>query len=228
MRPFINPSRRLSTLEVHDRPREKLVSNGPDHLTDVELAALLLGSGSRRRGVLELAGAIIELLDREGFTVGLAQLRGIPGIGPAKAMTVVAALELARRRIKPRGTRIRCAADIYPLVRHLADRPQEIFIAISLNGAHEVIATRVVTIGLLDRTHVHPREVFADVLTDRAAAVVVAHNHPSHDLTPSAADLEATKRLMNAGELLGIRVLDHVIFSPEGFVSLGELGVLGK
>lgn len=133
---------------------------------------------------------------------------------------------VARRRIRPRGIKITNAADVFPLVRHLGDRKQELFIAVSLNGAHEVIATRVVTIGLLDRTQVHPREVFADAITDRAASIVVAHNHPSGDLKPSEQDIVVTKRLVEAGKLLGISLLDHLVFCESGFVSFAELGLI--
>ena len=109
-----------------------------------------------------------------------------------------------------------------PLVSHLADRKQEHFICISLNGAHEVIASRVITIGLVNATQVHPREVFCDPICDRASAVIVAHNHPSGQLEPSNADRLVTKNLKEAGELLGIRLLDHVIFSSAGFYSFAD------
>jgi len=117
---------------------------------------------------------------------------------------------------------VRAPSDILPVVERFAERRQECFLSISLNGAHEITATRIVTVGLVNRTVVHPREVFADPITDRAAAVIVAHNHPSGSLEPSAEDSEVTRRLVSAGQLLGIPVLDHIIFSSRGYYSFLE------
>lgn len=141
-----------------------------------------------------------------------------------KASLICAALEFARRRIRPEGTKIGGPEDVYPLVRHFADRKQEYFICLSLNGAHEVIATRVVTVGLLNSSPVHPREVFCEPIMDRAAAVIVAHNHPSGNLAPSEADSKVTRELRQAGKILGIKLLDHVIFGRSGFLSMREHG----
>jgi DNA repair protein RadC len=115
---------------------------------------------------------------------------------------------------------------VLPLIRHFADRKQEHFICVSLNGANEIIATRVVSVGLVNKTQVHPREVFADPITDRASAVIVAHNHPSGSLEPSKEDIDITARLKSAGEILGIRLLDHVIFNSKGYYSFLEKGLI--
>lgn len=136
-----------------------------------------------------------------------------------------AALELGRRQYGS-GTRVGSPRDLYPLVAHYADRKQERFLCVSLNGAHEIIATRVVTVGLVNRTMVHPREMFADPITDRACAVVLAHNHPSGKLEPSAEDRDITKRLVEAGEVLGIAVLDHLVISTTGYYSFVEHGLM--
>jgi len=208
-----------------DRPRERLLREGPERLRDIELLSVLLGSGSKKRDVFGVAQEILPLLDSAGADVSAAALRKVAGIGPAKAALLLSALEFARRRIRPKGVKITCASDVFPLLTHFADRHQEHFITISLNGAHEVIATRVVTIGLVNVTQVHPREVFADPLCDRACALVVAHNHPSGNLTPSKEDLQVTEVLKEAGKLLGIRLLDHVIFGAAGYRSLSEEGV---
>jgi DNA repair protein RadC len=122
-------------------------------------------------------------------------------------------LEFGRRRWGLSGRRIGAPVDIYRIIRHYADRPQERFICLSMNGAHEVLAVRVVTVGLVNRTIVHPREVFADPIMDRASAIIVAHNHPSGIVDPSAEDDEITSRLKAAADVLGIRFLDHIIFS---------------
>lgn len=214
----------FNQIELRERPREKLTAAGAESLSDGELLAVLLGSGNRYADVLTLSQAVLPTIDRLGESLSVIDLQELPGIGQAKAALVVAALEFARRRIRPSGTRVRHAADVYALVRHLCDRKQETFAAVTLNGAHEVIATRVITIGLLNRTQVHPREVFAEAITDRAAAIVVAHNHPSGVLTPSDEDITVTNRLVEAGKILGIGVLDHLIFSYTGFYSLKEEG----
>ena len=142
--------------------------------------------------------------------------------GPAKATLISAALEFSRRRIKPEGFKISFPTDVLPLIRHMADRKQEYFLCISLNGANEVLATRTISIGLVNQTQAHPREVFADPITDRASAIIVAHNHPSGSLTPSKQDMEITQRLKAAGQTLGIRLFDHIIFNHNGYYSFLE------
>lgn len=210
--------------EVQERPRERIFAVGPGILSDRDLLALLIGTGVRGRHVLKVAEEVLSLLESDNFVVGPQQLLAVHGLGKAKAAMISASLELARRIIAPKNHRIRFPADVYPVVSHYADRKQEHFLALSLNGAHEVIACRVVSVGLVNRTLVHPREVYADALTDRAAALVVAHNHPSGRTEPSPEDREVTSRLRVAGETLGVRLLDHVIFSLEGYYSFLEHG----
>lgn len=216
----------IQTLGKDDRPREKLRQKGPQCLSDRELLAILLGSGNRKCDVLSLAQRLLKILDQKGDFSTLDDLMGIPGIGMAKACVVVAAVEFARRRIRPHGMKIVNAPDVFPLIRHMADRRQEQFLCISLNGAHEVIHIRTVSVGLVNRALVHPREVFADPITDRASAVIVAHNHPSGNLSPSADDLTITHQLKAAGETLGITLLDHIIFDQARYFSLAEKGHL--
>ena len=205
-----------------NRPREKLQGKGPKALSDKELLAILLGSGSQTRDVFALAQKVLRVLDDTSANPTLEQLQSIEGIGPAKATTILAALEFARRRIRPEGLKISLPPDVLPLIQHMADRKQEHFLCISLNGAHEVIAVRTVSVGLVNKTQVHPREVYADPLTDRATAIIVAHNHPTGNLTPSKDDIAITRQLKAAGETLGIRLIDHIIFSHKGYYSLLE------
>ena len=212
-------NRKLNQIPPAERPREKLLDKGAGALADRELLAILLGKGSKDRDVMSLAESLIPVIDKKGFRLAADDLTKFSGIGPAKAAQVLAALEFARRRIKPAGFRIKTPGDIYPHIRHYADRKQEHFLCASLNGANEVMQVRVVSIGLVNTTQVHPREVFADPLTDRASAVIVAHNHPSGDLTPSPNDLAVTRQLVAAAKTLGVRLLDHVIFNAEGFYS---------
>jgi DNA repair protein RadC len=212
----------LPDARIRQKPREKLISDGAPSLTDQELLAVLLGSGNKSADVFTLAKRVVSVLDKTNTTFTVEDLETIPGIGSAKASMLVAALEFSKRRILPEGTKIREPQDVLPLVRHLADRRQETFICISLNGAHEVISTRIVTIGIANACQVHPREVFADAIVDRACSIVVAHNHPSGDLTPSPQDHDVTQRLKHAAEILGIKFLDHIIFSKRGCRSIYE------
>jgi DNA repair protein RadC len=208
------------------RPREKLLGEGPESLSDRELLAVLLNTGIQGKNVNVLADELVELLDRSKTIPPVKELAGLSGLGVVKACAVVAMLEFGRRRWGQRGTRIRVPEDIFNLIRHYGDRRQERFICVSLNGAHEVIAVRVVTVGLVNRTIVHPREVFSDPLQDRASAVCVAHNHPSGKLVPSGEDDEITFRLQEAAGILGINFLDHIVFSEEGFFSYSRSGLI--
>ena len=217
---------RICDIPENERPRERLAARGAAALSDVELLALMLGSGRGGRGVGRVADDLLASLETGEEIPEVNELMSIRGIGPARASLVTAALEFARRRIRPARRRIREPADVLPLVAYWADRPREHFLVLSLNGAHEVIRIRVVSQGTIDRTIVHPREVFADPLVDRAAAIVAAHNHPSGSLDPSPEDRQLTTRLRAAGELLGIPLLDHVIFSDESYFSFLETGSL--
>ena len=219
-------AKRIADLPKHDRPREKMQRKGAAALTDVELVAILLGFGIKGHDVMTVAKRIVRLVDAHHGRPDLDDLQRLEGVGPAKATLIAAALEFARRRIRPEGIKIETPVDVLPLVRHYGDRRQEHFLCISLNGANEVITTRVVSVGLVNKTQVHPREVFAEPITDRASAVILAHNHPSGNLSPSKEDLQITRQLKEAGETLGITVLDHIIFSQKGHYSFLEQGEL--
>ncbi|MDR3343428.1 MAG: DNA repair protein RadC [Treponema sp.] len=214
------------SLPPADRPREKLVKAGPAALSDQELLAILLNVGIQGKNVTILAKELLERLDQEKGIPSVQELSLLSGIGETKACSVVAMLEFGRRRWGAAGLRIKHPQDIYSLIRHHADRRQERFICLSLNGAHEVLAVRIVTIGLVNKTIVHPREVFADPILDRASAVIVAHNHPSGQLTPSGEDDDITVRLKAAADILGINFLDHLVFSDTAYFSYRQSGRL--
>ena len=216
----------IKELPELDRPREKLIAKGPAALSDVELLAVLLGSGVKGVGVLDLSAKILRKLEGRLDRIDVLTLQSIAGVGQAKACQLAAAFELARRHLLKEKTVIREAKDVLPYVQGVRSKKQEHFVCVSLNGANEVIECRVVTVGLLNTNQVHPREVFADPITDRAAAVVVAHNHPSGVLKASPEDIALTKRLVKAGELLGIHVLDHLIVTQKGYLSLKHEGHL--
>lgn len=216
----------IKDMPEHSRPREKLRENGAAALTDEELVAAILGMGTAGIDVRtisrQVAGLICE--HREGLT--LDHLRSVPGMGLAKGAQILSAFELARRHLLKETVKIECAEDVLPLIADITSKSQEHFVCISLNGANEVIEKRTVTVGLLDRSQVHPREVFADVIADRAAAVIFAHNHPSGNLQPSEADFKTQDQLVQAAKILGIRVLDHVIVSKKGYYSFQEAGLI--
>jgi DNA repair protein RadC len=214
------------TIESDSRPREKLARQGARSLSDQELLSVMLGTGTRGLPVTSLAGRVLPLLENSVEGVDLAALQEISGIGPSKAYLLAAALEFARRRIRPEGIRITCARDVLPLVNHLLDRPQEHVITISLSGAHEVIRVRTVSIGLLTSCPVHPREVFVGPICDHAYSIILAHNHPSGDPAPSEEDRKVTRQLKAAASTLGLRLLDHIIFAKRGYFSFQEQGEL--
>jgi len=219
-------SKRINQIPETDRPREKLLRKGPQALSDQELLAVLLGKGTPGMDVMTLAGKLARLIDEKGLKVTAEDLSQFKGVGDAKATLILAAIEFTRRRIKPEGAKIKTPADLLPHIRHYADRKQEHFLCASINGANEIMNIRVVSIGLIDRTPVHPREVFADALSDRASAVIVAHNHPAGNLEPSVSDVEITEQLKAAGIIMGISLLDHIIFNRIGYFSFLEAGRL--
>jgi len=216
--------RKIQDLEKCDRPRERLREVGASALSDEELLALILGKGTKGKDVLTLASETLQVMDGCSGPELYGALSKIHGIGTARASQLIASIELTKRRIHPSGVKIRLAADLVPYLSQYTLKKKEHFLSVTLNGANEIIAIRCVSIGIIDAAHVHPREVFADAIADRASSLIVAHNHPSGDLTPSKADLDVTKRLSEAGKLLGIKLLDHIIISSRGFVSLRDLG----
>jgi DNA repair protein RadC len=223
-----HPGPGIGNLSPPERPRERLLTMGPEALSDHELLAILLNTGIRGKSVVALSKELLERLDRDKDIPPVKELAKLSGLGETKGCAVVAALEYGRRRWGASGIRIKHPQDIFTQIRHYADRKQERFLCLSLNGAHDVLAVRLITVGLLNRTIIHPREVFADVILDRAAALIVAHNHPSGQLQPSQEDDEITSRLRAAAELLGLRLLDHLIFSETAWFSYCQSGRLDE
>jgi len=216
----------IKDLPEHARPREKLREKGPQALTDEELVAAILGMGTAGVDVRTMAKQVVLLIREHKEKLTIDHLVNIHGMGLAKAAQILSAFELARRHLFKDTVKITCARDVLPLVGDIAGKQQEHFVCISLNGANEVIEKRVVTIGLLNKSPVHPREVFADVIADRAAAVIFVHNHPSGELQPSESDMNIHRQLTEAGKILGIQVLDQVIVTRKGYYSFREAGLL--
>jgi DNA repair protein RadC len=216
----------IKDMPEHTRPREKLQERGPAALTDEELVAAIFGTGTVNVDVRTIARQVATLIREQRTALTLNHLLGMPGVGLARAAQILSAFELARRYLINDTVRIVTAQDVLPLLADIAGKQQEHFVCISLNGANEVIEKRIVTIGLLDSSPVHPREVFADVIADRAAAVIFAHNHPSGDTQPSEADRRTHQQLAEAARILGLRVLDHIIVTRKGYFSFQESGLI--
>jgi DNA repair protein RadC len=206
-------------LPKDERPREKLREKGHAVLTDRELLSVMLNSGIQGKNVFAIADELLDLIDSSKTIPSMEKLMSIAGMGESKACGIQAMLEFGRRRWGPCEHRIKGASELYTLIRHYADSRQERFIGISLSGSHEILGIRNVTVGLVNKTIIHPREVFADPIADRASCVVIAHNHPSGTLTPSPEDDEITRQILRAGFLLGVPLVDHIVFTTKGFYS---------
>ena len=209
-----------------DKPREKLEKKGVSALTNQELIMLILGSGIKGRNVTQQSADILKILDIDGGIVSVERLKSVSGIGTAKAGQIMASFELAKRYLIKQSKKIQNVDDILKLVEDIRDKKQEHFISLTLSGASLLIEKRVVFKGTVDNSLVHPREVFADALIDRAAGIVFVHNHPADDPEPSKADIEITKQLCEAGKLLGINVIDHIIVTQDNYFSFESAGLL--
>ena len=213
------------------RPRERLIRDGPEFLSEIDLLAILLGSGTGEASVLELAA---QVLSRFGGLkcLGAAsceELATVRGVGPAKAALMQAALQLGRRMAaQPAETRpcIRCPDDVVNLMmEEMRCLDREHFRALLLNAKNQVLYADRIAVGTLSQSSVHPRELFKNAIKRSAAAVILVHNHPSGDPTPSKEDLDVTRRLARAGEIIGINVLDHVVIGDNNFVSFKASGL---
>ncbi|MCX6688960.1 MAG: DNA repair protein RadC [Methanoregula sp.] len=218
----------MKDVPTRDRPREKIKTKGVGSCTNPELIEAILGRGVKNKDVRAIAHDVSTMIAERNSTVDYAALLEIEGIGPGKAAQIMACFELGRRFYKePDGTvKIQKPEDILPLVAEWRDKRQEYFVCLTLNGAGEMQNKRIITVGLLNHSLVHPREVFADAIADRAASIICVHNHPSGSLEPSSQDIAITRQVQEAGTLLGIQLLDHIIITKTGFCSMKERGLL--
>ena len=223
----------VTSLPQVDRPRERLWALGPGALTTAELLAILLGTGGEGAGVLEVAGRLLDVA--EGSLRRLARRPGAEllrthGIGPTKAARLLAAFEIGARLAReerPPVVRIREPEDVARLFQgRLRDLQVEEFHLLALDSQSQVLREVLVTRGLLNSSLVHPREVFRAAIAEAAAGIIVVHNHPSGDPTPSAEDRSVTQQLAAAGRLLDLPLYDHVIIAGDRFVSFATAGLL--
>lgn len=213
----------LKDLPKDERPREKLVRQGPENLSNAELLAVVFGMGRAGKDALTLAEEVVRHLTDMTEDPNLEALLGIEGVGPGKGCQILASLEFSRRFLMSRQRlRIRTPKDALPVLGALRSSSQENFVVVTLDGNNQVIKVHPVTVGLANQSQIHPRETFHPAIADRAVSILLAHNHPSGNLEPSESDLAATRRLVEVSKTLGIPILDHLIVSNGGFLSLRE------
>jgi DNA repair protein RadC len=205
-----------------DRPREKLQRRGTAALSDFELLEVMIGSGTAGADVGQIARQVQKLLQKGTESISLESLSALHGVSLATAGKILASLELAKRHLVQDVEPLRTMQDILSRVADIRTKQQEYFVCLSLDGGQRLIAQRTVTIGTLDAVLAHPREVFSDAIVDRAASIVVSHNHPSGDPHPSQKDTTLTQQLVASGQLLGIPLRDHVIVTKTDHYSFRQ------
>ena len=220
----------ISGVAAADLPRERLARYGAEALKDYELLAMVLGTGYKGSHVLEVAQRILDEHPKEELlNMDLGQLAQLKGVGKAKAGVLVAAFELGRRAMQEGlGVLpvISSPTETLPLLAEIKDQRKEYFLCLYLNARNQVIHKEVISIGSLSASIVHPREVFQVAVQHTAASIILAHNHPSGDVSPSQDDIDLTRRLVNAGEIMGIDILDHIVIGSADFLSLKERGLM--
>ena len=222
---------RVKELPYFDRPREKLYNRGALALSDEELMMIILGSGIKGKTVNQVARRVISFMKeaiigngnfKENFDGMFSGLKKIEGIGSAKASMIIAAFEFFSRCTERAIVSIITAKDIFPLVDFIISKKQEYLVAFNLDGRNRVISKNIITIGLIDQSLVHPREIFTGAIKEMAASIILVHNHPSGDLEPSMDDIKTTEKINQASKILGIPLLDHIIVSKNGYYSFKE------
>ncbi|MDA3840770.1 MAG: DNA repair protein RadC [Patescibacteria group bacterium] len=202
-----------------ERPREKLEKYGPEKLEDFELLAILLRSGTKEMDVIKLSQKILrDFKSDKILEVGIEELQNIHGLGLAKACEIVACLEFGKRKLKGKKTNILLTPkDVWEAMADIRGNKKEHFVVFYLDSRSQEIKREIISIGTISASLVHPREVFEGAIKNNASSIIVAHNHPSGDTEPSKDDFEVTKKLVHAGKILDIRVVDHVIVTDKEF-----------
>ncbi len=215
---------KLKSLARHELPREKLIEKGVLNLRDFELMAILLRTGTRGKNVLEVSKEILTKFPKKKLlALSFKDLSKIKGIGPGKACLLLSAFELSRRALEVEDNSlpvINSAKDAVIQLQEIRNAKKEHFVVLYLNARNQLVYKETISIGTLNASLVHPREVFKPAIEHLAVSIILAHNHPSGELSPSEADIMLTGRLADAGSLLGIEVADHIVVTGSGFVSI--------
>lgn len=209
-----------------ERPREKMLRYGPEKLTELELLSIILRTGTREKGVMDLAESIINQFGFDNLsTAKCSELSLFQKMGPAKACEIAAVFELGKRVLKDKKNNIYLnPEDIWEQMRDIRNQKKEHFVSFFLNTRNQEIQREIISVGTINLSIVHPREVFEPAVKNLATGIIVAHNHPSGNLEPSDEDINITRRLIQAGKILGISLIDHIIVSTKGYTSLKEKG----
>lgn len=214
---------KIKDLPQFKRPREKLFEKGPAALKDYELLAILLRTGYQGKSALEVAKRILaEININELSKLPLQKLAKLKGVGKSRAATIIAAFVLAQRLSPKKENTISSPADVFKLVTDYKNKKREYLIGIYLDARKQLITKKVISIGTLDTSLIHPREVFNPAVRFNASSVIVVHNHPSGDSKPSLEDKKITQKLIQAGELLGIGLIDHLIITEDDYFSFKD------
>jgi len=216
---------RITDMPLSLRPREKLFAQGARNLSEAELLAILLGTGSAKQNALVIGAKLLQQFPLQKLNGQLGDLVKYPGVGQAKAARIAAALELGERLFAPASVSkviIRTAKDVLSQVREIADKKQEYLVILYLNARHELLLQEVVGMGSLNNLRITPKEIFSHALQTPCASIIAVHNHPSNDPSPSDDDIHFTRKIHEAGEVMGIPLVDHVIVSKSGYFSFRE------
>lgn len=218
--------RRIKDLPLTQRPQEKLLAKGGENLTDVELLAILLGTGTRKQNAVLLAETLLRHFPLQKLaTIPITQLIHTPGIGRVKATRIMAALELGERMFAPSSLTkitIRTTEDTLAQLKDIANKKQEHLLVLYLNARYELLQKEIVALGSVNTTIIEPKEIFTPAVISPCHALIIAHNHPSGDVTPSDEDIQFTKRIQEAGDIMGVKLLDHLIVCQFGYFSFRD------
>ncbi|CAM3110270.1 DNA repair protein RadC [Filibacter tadaridae] len=229
----LQPKMMIRDVHIADRPRERMINQGAASLSNQELIAILLRTGTKDESVLVLANRILSSFDKiqDLKDATIEEMMSVKGVGKAKAVQLLAAAEIGKRLYRKHSEgryTIRSPEDAASfLMTDMSSLTQEHFVVLFLNVKNEVLHKQTIFIGSLNSSIVHPRDIFREAVKRSAASIIVAHNHPSGNPSPSPEDIEVTKRLIEAGSIMGIELIDHVIIGDHRFISLKEKGYMG-
>lgn len=217
---------KIKDLPKVDRPREKLIKYGPEKLSNTELLAILLRTGTKESNVIELSNRILKQVTGEKITdIDYKNLQTIHGLGPTKACEIIACFELGKRLLKEKKAELFLSPkDVWESLKDIRDNKKEHFVVFYLDTRNQEIQREIISIGTLNASLVHPREVFEPAVRNLASHIIIAHNHPSGNLNPSDEDILVTSKLVQSGKILGIEVLDHIIVTKDNYLSFKENG----